>query len=144
MAERRIRIVAGSVSAEAVLNGSATAAAVWDALPLSVPAQTWGDEIYFSIPVKAAVRASAEGKASASGSAGAEKPEEWPRETVELGDLGYWPPGSAFCIFFGRTPASRGEEIRPASPVNVFGRLVGDATVFKKVRSGTAVRVERA
>ncbi len=124
MTGRRIRITAGSVSAEAVLNASTTAAAVWDALPLSVPGETWGDEIYFSIPVKA-------------------RPES-PRETVELGDLGYWPPGSALCIFFGPTPASRGTEIRPASPVNVFGRLVGDATVFKKVRSGTAVRVERA
>jgi len=60
-----------------------------------------------------------------------------------LGDLGYWPPGSAFCIFFGRTPSSQGEEIRPASPVNVFGKLAGDPTIFKKVRSGTQVKVER-
>lgn len=124
MAERRIRITAGSVSAEAVLNGSATAGAVWDALPLAAPAETWGDEIYFSVPVTV-------------------KPES-PRETVELGDLGYWPPGSAFCIFFGPTPASRGQEIRPASPVNVFGRVVGDAARFRSVRSGAAVRVERA
>ena len=69
---------------------------------------------------------------------------EKPREMVNLGDLGYWPPGSAFCIFFGPTPTSRGNEIRPASPVNVFGKIVGDATVFKKVRAGTQVRVERA
>jgi hypothetical protein len=124
VAERRIRITAGSVSAEAVLNGSATAGAVWDALPLAVPAETWGDEIYFGIPVTV-------------------KPES-PRETVDLGDLGYWPPGSALCIFFGPTPASRGQEIRPASPVNVFGRVVGDATRFKSIRSGTVVRVERA
>jgi hypothetical protein len=124
MAERRIRITAGSVSAEAVLNASATATAIWDALPLSVPADTWGDEIYFGIPVKAKL--------------------ESPRETVERGDLGYWPPGSAFCIFFGPTPASRGDEIRPASAVNVFGRVAGDASVFKKVRAGTTVRVERA
>jgi hypothetical protein len=121
---RRIRITAGSVSAEAELDGSATARAVWDALPLAVPGQTWGDEIYFSIPVTA-------------------KPES-PRETVEKGDLGYWSPGTAFCIFFGPTPASRGDEIRPASPVNVFGRVNGDATVFKRVRAGTTVRVERA
>jgi len=124
MAERRIQITAGKISAQAVLNGSATAAAVWDALPLAVPGERWGEEIYFDISVKA-------------------KPES-PRETVELGDLGYWPPGSAFCIFFGPTPASRGKEIRPASPVNVFGRIVGDATVFTAVRSGTVVRVERA
>ena len=123
MTARRILITAGSVAADAVLDDSATAGLVWGALPLSVKGETWGDEIYFSIPVKA-------------------KPER-PRETVELGDLGYWPPGSAFCIFFGRTPSSRGDEIRPASPVNVFGRIAGDPTIFKKVRSGTQVRVER-
>lgn len=124
MAERKIRITAGRVVAEARLNASKTAEAVWDALPLDVPGEAWGDEIYFGIPVKA--------KADNA------------REVVELGDLAYWPPGSAFCIFFGRTPASRGDEIRPASPVNVIGRLLGDPTVFKSVRSGTTVRVERA
>lgn len=124
MAERKIRITAGRVTADAVLNGSKTAAAIWDALPLDIPGETWGDEIYFSIPVKA-------------------KPEK-PAETVSMGDLGYWPPGTAFCIFFGPTPMSRGGEIRPASPVNVFGKIVGDATVFKKARAGTQVRVERA
>jgi hypothetical protein len=122
--ERKIRITAGRVSAEAVLNGSKTAEAIWDALPFSIPGETWGDEIYFGIPVKA-------------------KPED-ARAVVNLGDLGYWPPGSAFCIFFGPTPASRGDEIRPASPVNVLGRVLGDPTVFKSVRSGTTVRVERA
>ena len=123
MAPRRIRITAGSVAADAALDDSATSGLVWDALPLAVAGETWGDEIYFRSPVNA-------------------KPEN-PRETVELGDLGYWPPGAAFCIFFGRTPSSRGEEIRPASPVNVFGKLAGDPTIFKKVRSGTQVRVER-
>ena len=124
MTGRRIRISAGSVTAEAVLNDSTTALAVWEALPLAAAGETWGDEIYFSIPVKA-------------------RPEA-PRETVEMGDLGYWPPGSAFCIFFGPTPASRGSEIRPASAGNVFGRMLGDATRFRKVRSGTTVRIERA
>jgi len=124
MTSQRVRITAGSVSVEAVLNGSVTAEAVWKALPLSVPAQTWGDEIYFAIPVTA-------------------KPES-PRETVEMGDLAYWPPGSAFCIFFGPTPASRGAEIRPASAVNVLGRVEGDPTVFKRVRANTLVKVERA
>ena len=122
MSDRRIRITAGSVSADAILNDSATATAVWNALPLSVPGQTWGDEIYFSIPVKA-------------------KPEA-PQETVEMGDLGYWPPGQAFCIFFGPTPMSRGDEIRPASPVNVVGRVVGDPRSLKSVRSGARVTIE--
>jgi hypothetical protein len=124
MRNRRIRITAGAVSVEAELDDSKTATAIWAALPLSIPGETWGDEVYFGIPVKAAPEA--------------------PRETVEMGDLGYWPPGSAFCIFFGPTPASRGKEIRPASPVNVFGRIAGDPTVFRKVRAGTTVKVERA
>ena len=124
MAGRRIRITAGAVSAEATLDDSATADAVWAALPLAVAGQTWGDEIYFGIPVKAAA--------------------ESPRETVDMGDLAYWPPGSAFCIFFGPTPMSRGSEIRPASAVNVFGRVTGDPTIFKKVRAGTPIRIERA
>ena len=124
MADRRIRITVGKITAEAVLNDSQTAAAVWDALPLSIAGQTWGDEIYFGIPVKARPEAA--------------------REVVDVGDLAYWPPGSAFCIFYGPTPASQGEEIRPASPVNVFGRVLGDPTVFKPVRSGATVRVERA
>ncbi len=69
---------------------------------------------------------------------------ENPKEVVDMGDLGYWPPGRAFCIFFGPTPASRGEEIRPASPVNVFGRVEGDPRVFRGVRGGEKVRLERA
>jgi hypothetical protein len=123
--ERRIRITAGSVAAEASLNDSATAALVWDALPIEAAGETWGDEIYFGIPVKA-------------------EPAKDAREVVQLGDLGYWPPGHAFCIFFGPTPSSRGGEIRPSSPVNVIGKVAGDPTVFTKVRSGTKVRLERA
>ena len=124
MAERKIRITAGSVQAEARLDGSKTAQAIWNALPLTAKAETWGDEIYFAIPVHLK--------------------EENPKEVVDLGDLGYWPPGNAFCIFFGPTPASRGQEIRPASPVNVVGRIVGDPKLFKKVRTGTAISIERA
>ena len=122
--ERRIHITAGAVRAEAAIDASRTAAAIWEALPLEASAATWGDEIYFDIGVKV--------------------PPESPKAVVELGDLGYWPPGRAFCIFFGPTPASRGDEIRPASGVNVFGRIVGDPKVFKSVRAGAAIRVERA
>lgn len=123
-ANRLIRITAGAASAEAEIDGSRTAAAVWGALPIAARAETWGDEIYFDI--------------------GRAIPPESPRAVVGLGDLGYWPPGRACCIFFGPTPASTGDEIRPASPVNVFGRIVGDPTVFKTVRAGTTVRIERA
>ena len=120
---RAIRITAGQVSVEARLNDSTTAAAIWERLPLEARGETWGEEIYFDIGVRAAPEA--------------------PREVVDRGDLAYWPPGQAFCIFFGPTPMSRGDEIRPASAVTVVGRIVGDPTVFKKVRAGTRVRLER-
>ena len=120
---RKIRITAGDVSATAVLNDTDTADAIWKALPIEARGSTWGDEIYFAIPVHL--------------------DEEDGQEVVGMGDLGYWPPGHAFCIFFGRTPMSRGNEIRPASPVNVFGKVEGDATVFKRVSSGATVRLER-
>ena len=123
--ERKIRITAGEVSAEAVLNDSPTATKIWEALPIEGRGNTWGEEIYFSIPVEA-------------------KPERDAREIVAVGELGYWPPGSAFCIFFGRTPASTDDRPRAASAVNIIGKVLGDATVFKAVASGTKVRLERA
>jgi hypothetical protein len=122
---RKIRIRAGAVTAEATLNGTATADKIWSALPLNAKASTWGDEIYFSIPVEAALERDA-------------------TEVVQMGDLGYWPPETAFCIFFGPTPASTGDEIRCASAVNVIGRVLGDPAVFKQVRSGTRVTIEQA
>ncbi len=121
---RAIRITAGEVSAEALLNNSGTATAIWDALPLEAKGETWGDEIYFDIGLTAA--------------------SESPKDVVAMGELGYWPPGRAFCIFFGPTPMSRGDEIRPASPVNVVGRIVGDPKVFKTVRAGSRVTLRRA
>ena len=121
---KRIQITAGDVSVAAELNDTKVADVIWEALPLEAAAQTWGDEIYFSIPVSAE--------------------NEKPQEVVALGDLGYWPPGSAFCIFFGPTPMSSGDEIRPASPVTVLGKIDGDPTVFKSVASGTAVKIEKA
>src|SRR5262249_1391448 len=117
MVVRAIRITAGGVSATATLTASKTADAIWAALPIEAKASPWGDDIYFDIGLAIVA--------------------ESPKETVALGDLGYWPPGSAFCVFFGRTPASTGDEIRPASAVNVFGRVDGDPIIFKKVRAGT-------
>jgi len=119
----RIRITAGEVVATAELNQSKTAQAIWDALPIEARANTWGDEIYFGIPVHL--------------------DEENAKGVVDLGDLGYWPPGHAFCIFFGRTPVSRGSEIRPASPVNVFGKVEGDPKRFTQVPDGARVRLEK-
>ena len=122
---RKIQITAGDVSATGVLEENATADAIWDALPISANANTWGDEIYFGIPVHVEEADDA-------------------NDVVEMGSLAYWPPGNAFCIFFGRTPASQGDEIRAASAVNPLGKIEGDATVFKKVSGGTTVTIERA
>ena len=120
---RKIRISAGEISAIAILNDGPTADAVWKALPIEGRANTWGDEIYFDIPVQL-------------------DEEEGASDVVQLGDLGYWPTGHAFCIFFGLTPVSRGDEIRAASAVNIFGHIEGEATVFKKVSSGASIKVE--
>ena len=122
MEQRRIRITAGSEGVTAVLNDSGTADLVWAALPLEASASTWGDEIYFRTAVEAG--------------------EEDGREVVDYDDVVYWPPGQALCLFFGPTPASQGDEIRPASPVNVVGRMDGDPSVLKRVSSGSKVVVE--
>jgi len=122
---QQITITAGDVSATAELFAGPTADAIWEALPLEAAANTWGEEIYFAIPVTAD-----------------EEPDA--RAGVAVGDLGYWPPGHAFCIFFGRTPASSGDAPRAASPVNVIGRVISDATVFRRVRSGARVCLARA
>ena len=121
----RITITAGEVSMEAELNDSPTARAVQEALPITGRANTWGDEVYFSIPVYLEQAPDA-------------------RAEMAVGELAYWPAGNAFCIFFGRTPASSGEAPVAASPVNVLGKVLGDATVFRAVRSGSEVRLEAA
>jgi hypothetical protein len=121
----RITITASDVSATAELNDGPTATAIYEALPIEATANTWGDEIYFAIPVAC-------------------EEEPGARADVAVGELGYWPPGNAFCIFYGRTPASTGDAPRAASPVNVIGHVVGDATRFRAVRSGARVRLEAA
>ena len=124
MSERRIRIAAGEVTIHAELNDSPTADLVWEELPIQASANTWGDEIYFEIPVTAAASEDAD-------------------PAVPLGAIAYWPPGRAMCLFFGPTPVSSGGEIRAASAVNLIGNLEGDATVLKAVRGGTPITVER-
>ena len=122
--ERRIRIHAGAVSVDAELNPSPTAALVWNALPIEAAVEVWGDEIFFAIPVETSEAADA-------------------RALVEVGTIAYWPPGRAFCIFFGPTPSSRTtEEIRAYSPVNIVGKVSGGATTFRQVRAGTTIRIE--
>ena len=121
--ERQIRIKAGSVIVVAELYNTKTAEAIWQVLPLSSEVNTWGDEIYFRIPVKIELEAG--------------------KEIVNLGELGYWPPGSAFCIFFGQTPMSNKDEIRAASAVDIFGKVVDDAKAFKDIKDGEQIVVER-
>lgn len=117
-----IKITAGSVTVKVELNDTKAAESIKEALPIKSEASTWGDEVYFSTPVKA--------------------PLEDAKEVVEMGDVCYWPPGKAICLFFGPTPASRGDEIRPASPVVVVGKFIGDPTILKAVRDGDSVTVE--
>ena len=123
MSQKRIRITAAPVVMDAELNQSQTAQQIWDVLPIEARGNIWGDEIYFSIPVEAET--------------------DNAQEVVELGELAYWPPGTAFCIFFGPTPMSRGAEIRPASPVNVVGKLIGKPKAFKQVSDGTVIKIEQ-
>lgn len=122
---RKITITAGRVSLPATLNDSDSARAIAQALPIEARANRWGEEIYFEIPVEL----------EESGDARAE---------MQVGELAYWAPGSAFCIFFGPTPVSQGEAPRAASPVNPLGMVDGDAAAFKAVRSGEKVRLEAA
>ena len=120
---RRIFIRTGSMEVEAELVDNATADAIWKALPLESAANTWGQEIYFSIPVNIEL--------------------ENGQEVVNAGDIAYWPPGKAFCIFFGPTPASRGNEIRAASKVNVFGKVTSDLDILDRVSDGETIFIEK-
>jgi hypothetical protein len=122
----RLKIISkavGEAYAELTNENPLTVDAIWSKLPIEGKANTWGDEIYFPIPVQV----------------GAENQSE----VVQMGDLAYWPSGNALCIFFGPTPASWDKEIRPASPVNVIGRIVDNPRLFKLVSPGDKIRLER-
>jgi len=123
--ERRIIIEAGGIVSEAILAESETAKAIWNSLPIESKCNIWGDEIYFSIPISLPL-------------------DETAKEIVEMGDLGYWPTGEALCIFFGPTPISKDNEIRPASAVNIVGRIIGNPRVFKKISTDTKIQVKKA
>ena len=119
----KIRIKIGSLSVEAELNDSATSRKIVEALPIKTSFNTWGDEIYFTIPVSSDL-------------------DETAQEEVAIGDLGYWPSGKAFCIFFGPTPMSSSDKIIPASAVNIIGKIIGDAKQFKEVMQEKEVQLE--
>jgi hypothetical protein len=124
MDDNIIIISVNDISVEAEIGTSATAAKILEALPFEGTVNTWGNEIYFSIPV-------------------AIQQEHDARAEVEIGEIAFWPMGKAFCIFFGPTPVSRDEKPRAYSPVNVFGRVLGDATAFKGIENGARIRVNR-
>jgi len=120
----KIKITSGNISATAELKNTPTAKAIYNALPIEGAANRWGNEIYFPIPVNLDVEPDA-------------------KEVVAEGDVAYWPEGSCFCIFWGKTPASKGSEIRAASNVNVFGRIQ-NAMVFSNVKNNDLIILEKA
>ncbi len=119
-----IVIIAKNIRLEGFLDDSPTGQALAQALPLEGQASRWGEEIYFPVPVAMDL-------------------DDTARTVVEVGDLGYWPPGKAFCIFFGLTPSSVPGEIRPASAVNWVGRITGDPCCLTAVAEGEVVRIEK-
>jgi hypothetical protein len=112
----------GVVEVELTGKNPKTLQALKSAAPFESRVNLWGEEIYFSTPARVA--------------------QEVAQDVVDVGDVAYWPPGRALCIFFGPTPVSRGGEIRPASPVNVIGKVIGGTERLKKVKDGEVVRVE--
>jgi hypothetical protein len=119
---KKIAIQTKNLSIEAEVKDTPTAQMILKSLPLEGSSNVWGDEIYFTIPLNLDLEPDA-------------------REEVEVGDMAYWPSGPAFCIFFGPTPASTDEKPRAYSPVNVFGKIIGDATLFKNISQGEKIRV---
>ena len=119
---RKIRITVGAVELTAELLDTPTADAIWRALPIASTARTWGDEVYFAVPVDAPREADA-------------------KDVVEAGELAYWVEGSSIAIGFGRTPISHGEEIRLAAKTNIWGRALADVTQLKAANDGDPVTV---
>jgi len=119
----KIKILTKTVQMEAELNETKTAKLICKLLPIESAVNIWGEEIYFSIPVKAELENGV--------------------EVVQEGDIGYWPTGNAFCIFFGKTPVSTEKEIKPASPVMLIGKLIGNPKKFKKVKNGEKIILDK-
>jgi hypothetical protein len=118
-----VKITAAQLQVEGELNDNPTAKSIAAALPIKAKGRRWGGEIYFSIPVTAELEPDG-------------------RDLLEEGELGYWPGGNAFCIFFGPTPASEGDEIRAASAVNIIGKMKGDWSELWNVPDGAPVSIE--
>ena len=120
----KINIFCNDIEIEAELENTHTAKEIYNSLPFDGAANRWGDEIYFVVPVRI-------------------DPENDATDMVEIGDVAYWPEGSCFCIFFGKTPDSTDTEIKAASKVNIFGKVRGDSNILKAVKNGDLVIVEK-
>ena len=120
----KIKITAKDIALDAELFNTATAKSIAAALPIEAEPNEWGDEFYFEIPVTMPLDETATTK-------------------VSIGDIGYWPPGNALAIFFGPTPMSKGSEPVPASEVNIVGRITGNATILRKAKGASKIRLER-
>lgn len=120
-----IKIIIGNRTLSAEFFDSCCAKQIIGCLPIETRPNEWGDEFYFTIPVKAALDDRATMK-------------------VNIGDIGYWPPGNALAIFFGPTPMSRDHDPVPASEVNIVGRVTDDATILKKEKGALKIRIEAA
>jgi uncharacterized protein len=118
-----IKISTATISLTAELNDSPTARAIHKALPIESVSRRWGDEVYFDIPVKCELEPQA-------------------KSDMAVGEIAYWPPGNAFCVFFGPTPASKSKLPRAAGPVNPIGNIAGDATQLRAVKDGEKIRIE--
>ena len=121
---RKILITINNLSVSAELNDSVSANKIWGALPLSGSANVWGDEIYFEIPVSLKEVSDAQ-------------------QEVDVGTLAYWPPGCALCVFFGKTPASTSDKPKAYSPVNILGSVDGDSKIFKIVKAGDQIVIDK-
>ena len=124
MSARKIKMTIGSVVLEAELFDTPTAEAIWNALPFTSKANTWGEEVYFSTPVHVKREADA-------------------RDVVQPGELAFWIEGDSIAIGFGRTPVSRGDEIRLAARTNIWGKAKGDVKQLKSVKAGAPIKVEK-
>ena len=120
-----ITMTIGDVTLDAELLNTPTARAIAAALPISSSALTWGEEVYFDVPVNVAREAGA-------------------RAVVTPGEIAYWPDGPAIAIGFDRTPISKGDECRLASPCNVFAKALGDVKSLSRVRAGARITVAKA